>query len=89
MEIDTADLMKKVPSYSMKNIYPPRHGYTHNSLPRPAETAVIFDTSARSGEIKCPVNYSKNRCSRWDHFHEIPVRLENIGDARYIQSRLR
>ena len=58
MEIDTADLMKKVPSYSMKNIYPPSYGYTHNSLPRPAETAVIFD-GAHSGVIKCPVNYSK------------------------------
>ena len=37
------------------------YGYTHNSLPRPGETAVIFDTSARSGEIECQVNYSKNR----------------------------
>ena len=39
-----------------------KYEYTLNILPRPGETAVIFDTSARSGEIKCPVNYSKNRC---------------------------
>ena len=45
------------------NVCPQIHmyGYTHNSLPRPGETAVIFDTSARSGEIECQVNYSKNR----------------------------
>ena len=36
--------------------------HTHNSVQRPGETTVIFDTSARSGVIKCPVNYSKNRC---------------------------
>ena len=36
------------------------YGYTHNSISRPGETAVIFDTS---GEINCPVNYSKNRCT--------------------------
>ena len=26
-------------------------------LPKPGETAVIFATLARIGEIKCPVNY--------------------------------
>ena len=36
-----------------------KYGYTHNSLPRPGETADIFATSARSGEIKRPVSYSK------------------------------
>ena len=34
-----------------------------NILLRLDETAVIFVTSARSGEIKFPVNYSKNRCT--------------------------
>ena len=26
-----------------------KYGYTHNSIPRPGETAVIFDTSAPRG----------------------------------------
>ena len=38
------------------------HTHIYNSLPRPGETAVIRATSARSGVIKCPVNYSKYRC---------------------------
>ena len=54
-----------------------RYSHIHNSLLQPGEKAVMCTTSARSGEIKCPLNslikyprvfnlwlnYSKYRCT--------------------------